>query len=147
MAKPAPKPIAQPEKSKKTIEKPIAKKVEKKKVEQPIAAPIVHKPKAEVKQMETTVARYSDADLAIFKEVIQKKIAKAKDEIDFYVDQIKSASESQTEFASIDDGSSTSERENMNQIVVRMQKLISHLESALVRIENKSYGICRETEN
>lgn len=39
----------------------------------------------------------------------------------------------------------TSERENMNQIVVRMQKLISHLESALVRIENKSYGICRET--
>jgi len=95
--------------------------------------------------METSVVRYSDADLAIFKEVILKKIAKAKEEIDFYSDQIKNTSESQTEFASIDDGSSTSERENMNQIVVRMQKLISHLESALVRIENKSYGICRET--
>jgi RNA polymerase-binding transcription factor DksA len=39
----------------------------------------------------------------------------------------------------------TSERENMNQIVARMQKLVSHLESALVRIENKTYGICRET--
>ena len=70
---------------------------------------------------------------------------KAKEEIDFYSDQIKNSSESETQFASIDDGSMTSERENMNQIVVRMQKLISHLESALVRIENKSYGICRET--
>ncbi|MBK9792770.1 MAG: TraR/DksA family transcriptional regulator [Sphingobacteriales bacterium] len=95
--------------------------------------------------MDVIVTRYSDADLAIFKEVILKKIAKAKEEIDFYTDQIKNSSESETQFASIDDGSMTSERENMNQIVVRMQKLISHLESALVRIENKSYGICRET--
>ncbi|MCB0507964.1 MAG: TraR/DksA family transcriptional regulator [Bacteroidetes bacterium] len=81
----------------------------------------------------------------MFKELILKKIARAKEEVDFYVEQIKSASESQTEFASIDDGSSTTERENMNQIVGRMQKLISHLESALVRIANKTYGICRET--
>jgi RNA polymerase-binding transcription factor DksA len=95
--------------------------------------------------MEVSVVRYKDADLAMFKEVILKKIAKAKEEIDFYSDQIKNSSESETQFASIDDGSMTSERENMNQIVVRMQKLISHLESALVRIENKSYGICRET--
>ena len=95
--------------------------------------------------METKVVRYSDADLAVFKEVIQRKIAKAKEEIDFYTDQIRTASESETQFASIDDGSMTSERENMNQIVVRMLKLVSHLESALVRIENKSYGICRET--
>jgi RNA polymerase-binding transcription factor DksA len=95
--------------------------------------------------MEVSVVRYPDADLAMFKEVILKKIAKAKEEIDFYSDQIKNSSESETQFASIDDGSMTSERENMNQIVVRMQKLISHLESALVRIENKSYGICRET--
>ena len=95
--------------------------------------------------MEVKVVRYSDADLSIFKEVILKKIAKAKEEIDFYTEQIKNASESETQFASIDDGSITSERENMNQIVARMLKLISHLESALVRIENKSYGICRET--
>ncbi len=95
--------------------------------------------------MEVKVVRYSDADLSVFKEVILKKIVKAKEEIDFYTDQIKNASESETQFASIDDGSITSERENMNQIVARMLKLISHLESALVRIENKSYGICRET--
>jgi len=94
---------------------------------------------------ETKVVRYGDADLALFKATILKKIAKAKDEIDFYTDQIRSASESDTQFASMDDGSVTSERENMNQIVSRMQKLISHLESALVRIENKTYGICRET--
>jgi len=95
--------------------------------------------------METSVVRYSDADLAVFKGVILKKIAKAKEEIDFYSDQIRNSSESETQFASIDDGSMTSERENMNQIVSRMQKLVSHLESALVRIENKTYGICRET--
>ncbi len=95
--------------------------------------------------METSVVRYSDADLVVFKEVILKKIAKAKEEIDFYSDQIRNSSESETQFASIDDGSMTSERENMNQIVARMQKLVSHLESALVRIENKTYGICRET--
>ncbi|HQG37575.1 MAG TPA: TraR/DksA C4-type zinc finger protein [Chitinophagales bacterium] len=94
---------------------------------------------------ETKVVRYGDADLALFKATILKKIAKAKDEIDFYTAQIRSVSESDTQFASMDDGSVTSERENMNQIVSRMQKLISHLESALVRIENKSYGICRET--
>lgn len=104
-----------------------------------------HKAHAETKPAETKVVRYSDADLSIFKDVILKKIAKAKEEIDFYTDQIRNSSESETQFASIDDGSMTSERENMNQIVVRMQKLISHLESALVRIENKSYGICRET--
>ncbi len=95
--------------------------------------------------MDVSVTRYSDAELAVFKGVILKKIAKAKEEIDFYTEQIRNTSESETQFASIDDGSMTSERENMNQIVVRMQKLISHLESALVRIENKSYGICRET--
>lgn len=148
--KAAPKPVA-----KKVVEKPVVKKTEPKAVAKPAPRPIVQKAQPVVQKhinhhdakplMEVSVVRYKDADLAIFKEVILKKIAKAKEEIDFYSDQIKNTSESETQFASIDDGSMTSERENMNQIVVRMQKLISHLESALVRIENKSYGICRET--
>jgi len=130
--------------AKKVENKPIKKAINLKKIE---STPVLtsQKPKIEILPAETRIVRYSDADLVQFKEVILKKIAKAKDEVDFYTEQIKNASESQTEFASIDDGSSTSERENMNQIVVRMLKLISHLESALVRIENKSYGICRET--
>ena len=145
----APKPVAKPTPIAKTpitkpatkiVEKPIEKSVPK---TEPTTS---YRTNPEPKPlMEVSVVRYNDADLAIFKGVIQKKIAKAREEIDFYVDQIKNTSESETQFASIDDGSMTSERENMNQIVVRMQKLISHLESALVRIENKSYGICRET--
>jgi RNA polymerase-binding transcription factor DksA len=151
--KPAPKPVvkAAPKKAapapevKTPTPKPVAKPIQKTPVE--MAHQISSQRHShDVKPlMDVTVTRYKDADLAIFKEVILKKIAKAKEEIDFYTDQIKNTSESETQFASIDDGSMTSERENMNQIVVRMQKLISHLESALVRIENKSYGICRET--
>lgn len=159
-AKPAPKPVVKKAVSVKATPKPVVKVAPKpvvkktaskaKSFQKPYAEktqqPAVHRYHQDAKPaMETSVMRYNDADLAIFKGVIIKKIAKAKEEIDFYSDQIKNTSESQTEFASIDDGSSTSERENMNQIVVRMQKLISHLESALVRIENKSYGICRET--
>ncbi len=106
---------------------------------------IPHHLHTEPKPFEVSMVRYSDADLNLFKAIIQKKIAKAKEEIDYYNEQIRSSSESDTQFASIDDGSMTSERENMNQIVSRQLKLISHLESALVRIENKTYGICRET--
>ena len=161
VAKPAPKVAVKvaPKPAVKIEPKKVAVKPEPKKAEpKPFVKP-AHKTPTEIAHhistqrhihdvkplMDVIVTRYSDADLAIFKEVILKKIAKAKEEIDFYTDQIKNSSESETQFASIDDGSMTSERENMNQIVVRMQKLISHLESALVRIENKSYGICRET--
>jgi RNA polymerase-binding transcription factor DksA len=140
VVKPTPKPIV-----KKAAPKPVVKPENKAVAEKVTPTPVQRHFHETKPAMETSVVRYNDADLALFKSVILKKIAKAKEEIDFYSDQIKNTSESQTEFASIDDGSSTSERENMNQIVVRMQKLISHLESALVRIENKSYGICRET--
>ncbi len=162
VAKSAPKPVAKkatPKPAVKIVEKKAAPKPEIKKAEpKPMVKPIEKTATEKAQQasvqrhihdakplMEVIVTRYSDGDLAVFKGVILKKIAKAKEEIDFYSDQIKNTSESETQFASIDDGSMTSERENMNQIVVRMQKLISHLESALVRIENKSYGICRET--
>ena len=60
-------------------------------------------------------------------------------------EQKKNKYESETTFASIEDGFITTERDNMKKIVVRMQKLISHLERSVVRNENKSYGICRET--
>lgn len=140
----APKPVK--ETAKKAAPAPPAKTFQKPAPLTKHEQSISHQPGGAPKHtMEVSVVRYNDADLALFKEVILKKIAKAKEEIDFYSDQIKNSSESETQFASIDDGSMTSERENMNQIVVRMQKLISHLESALVRIENKSYGICRET--
>lgn len=94
---------------------------------------------------EQEVVRYSDADLAEFKELILKKIAKSQEELAFYQEQIKSAGEGENNFNNLEDGSITLERENMNQVASRLIKHMQHLENALVRIENKTYGICRET--
>lgn len=92
-----------------------------------------------------TIVRYSDEELEEFKTIIQSNITKAKSEIEYYQDQIKSSADNDTKFTGMEDGSYSSERESMTQIIVRQQKLIVHLENALARIENKTYGICRET--
>ena len=89
--------------------------------------------------------RYSDAELEEFKELILDKIAKANEELEYYQGQIKNAGQGEHNFNNLEDGSITLERENMNQIASRLIKHIQHLEKALVRIENKTYGICRET--
>ncbi|QQR99318.1 MAG: TraR/DksA family transcriptional regulator [Sphingobacteriales bacterium] len=91
------------------------------------------------------MVRYSDAELEEFKTLINEKLRKAKEEVDYYIAQIRSSAESETKFSSMDDGSYTTERESINQTIGRQQKLIVHLENALARIENKTYGICRET--
>ncbi|MCO5247923.1 MAG: TraR/DksA C4-type zinc finger protein [Chitinophagales bacterium] len=89
--------------------------------------------------------RYSDAELEEFKELILDKLSKANDELEYYQEQIKNAGQGEHNFNNLEDGSITLERENMNQIASRLIKHIQHLEKALVRIENKTYGICRET--
>jgi DnaK suppressor protein len=94
---------------------------------------------------EKEVVRYSDSDLAEFRALIEKKLAKNREELEFYQEQIKSAGEGENNFNNLEDGSITLERENMNQIASRLIKHIQHLENALIRIENKTYGICRET--
>jgi RNA polymerase-binding protein DksA len=105
----------------------------------------VHKDLKPLTKEQKSIVRYSDKDLAEFRDLIHAKLKKAKEEVDYYSDQIKNFSESDTKFSSMDDGSYTSERESVNQIIGRQQKLIVHLENALARIENKTYGICRET--
>lgn len=92
-----------------------------------------------------SIVRYGDKDLAEFKVIITEKLAKAKEEIHFYQEQVKNIAESETKFSSMEDGSYTSERESINQIIVRQLKFVQNLENALARIENKTYGICRET--
>jgi RNA polymerase-binding transcription factor DksA len=91
------------------------------------------------------IVRYSDSDLQEFKELITKKLQKAHEELNFYQEQIKSTGESENNYNNLEDGSLTLERENMNQVASRLAKHIQHLENALVRIESKTYGICRET--
>jgi RNA polymerase-binding transcription factor DksA len=91
--------------------------------------------------------RYSDAELAEFKELILGKLKNAKDELKFYQDQIRKADKGDTDykFNGIEDGSETAEKEYLNQMASRQLQFINHLEKALIRIENKTYGICRET--
>ncbi len=88
--------------------------------------------------------RYSDEDLAEFKELILKKIEAAKKELDFYQEQIRAESD-ENKVNGLEDGSYTQERESLNQMASRQIKFIQHLEKALMRVENKTYGICRET--
>lgn len=95
--------------------------------------------------IENEIVRYSDADLAEFRELIEKKLKKAREELAFYQEQIKNTGEGENNFNNLEDGSITLERESMNQLASRLVKHIGHLENALIRIENKTYGICRET--
>lgn len=88
--------------------------------------------------------RYSDEDLAEFKELILSKIEKAKKELDFYQEQIRAESDDSS-FNGLEDGSYTQEKESLNQLASRQIKFIQHLEKALMRVENKTYGICRDT--
>ncbi len=94
--------------------------------------------------------RYSDAELAEFKELIENKIKNAEKQLSIYIDAYKNGSANDTEdtaptFKSFDDGSNTLSKEANSQLAIRQEKFIRDLKNALVRIENKSYGICRVT--
>ena len=96
--------------------------------------------------------RYSDADLAEFKEIILKKLESAKEEYNYLRKQIRSENENGTDdtasaYVAIDDGSASQQKESTGLLAARQQKFIENLENALVRIENKTYGICRVTGN
>jgi RNA polymerase-binding transcription factor DksA len=94
--------------------------------------------------------RYSDKELAEFKKLILEKIEKAKNQLNLYEDAYKNGSSNDTEdtaptFKSFDEGSKTLSKEANSQLAIRQGKFIRDLQNALIRIENKTYGICRET--
>lgn len=94
--------------------------------------------------------RYSDEELAEFKELIQQKLAKARQDYDILKASITHSESNDTEdtsptFKVLEEGASTLSKEESGKLALRQQKFIMHLEAALIRIENKSYGICRET--
>jgi len=94
--------------------------------------------------------RYSDEDLAEFKKLILDKIEKAQKQLDLYEDAYRNGSSNDTEdtaptFKSFDDGSNTLSKEANSQLAIRQGKFIRDLKNALIRIENKTYGICRDT--
>jgi DnaK suppressor protein len=91
--------------------------------------------------------RYSDADLQEFKEVINEKLDVAKVELKSYQDQIKSSDDidADSRYTGLEDGTGTVEKEHLSNMAARQLKFIQGLESALQRIANKTYGVCRQT--
>ncbi|MFD1629514.1 TraR/DksA family transcriptional regulator [Pseudopedobacter beijingensis] len=94
--------------------------------------------------------RYSDAELQEFKELITSKLNSAKEELALLANSLSNPNANGTDdtagtYKTLEDGSATLEKEQINQLAARQKKFIENLEAALVRIENKTYGICRET--
>ncbi|KGO91605.1 TraR/DksA family transcriptional regulator [Flavobacterium subsaxonicum] len=94
--------------------------------------------------------RYSDADLAEFKELISKKIEKAKADLDLirsaYMNDLNNGTDDTSPtFKAFEEGSETMSKEANSQLAIRQEKFIRDLKNALVRIENKTYGICKVT--
>lgn len=93
--------------------------------------------------------RYSDAELAEFRELIQRKLDAAKKELAYLQGLITRKDESgdldEGRYMTMEDGSMSMEREQLSQMASRQIQFIDHLEKALMRIENKTYGICRVT--
>ena len=94
--------------------------------------------------------RYSDSDLAEFKELIQKKIDYAMEDLDLIKSSFKNDSNNGTDdtsptFKAFEEGSETMSKEANVALAIRQEKFIRDLKNALIRIENKTYGICRVT--
>jgi RNA polymerase-binding transcription factor DksA len=94
--------------------------------------------------------RYLDRELEEFKEIIQKKIEKAKVDYDLLKNTITHEESNDTEdtsptFKVLEEGAATLSKEEAGKLAQRQLKFIQHLQAALIRIENKTYGICRET--
>ena len=94
--------------------------------------------------------RYSDEELQEFKEIIERKLEEARENLRALRDQLTHKDDFGTDdtsptFKMMEDGSETMSREELAQLAARQEKFIQHLENALVRIENKTYGICRVT--
>jgi DnaK suppressor protein len=94
--------------------------------------------------------RYSDAELQEFKELILQKLEKAKEDYDLLKSAITQDGSNDTQdtsptFKVLEEGAATLSKEEAGRLATRQAKFIQHLQGALVRIENKTYGICRET--
>lgn len=94
--------------------------------------------------------RYSDQELEEFRQIILDKLENAKRDYELLKDAITQSESNDTQdtsptFKVLEEGAATLSKEEAGRLAQRQQKFIQHLQGALVRIENKTYGICRET--
>lgn len=97
-----------------------------------------------------TNSRYSDKDLAEFKALIQDKIEKAYHDLELiksaYMNDLNNGTDDTSPtFKAFEEGSETMSKEANSQLAIRQEKFIRDLKNAIIRIENKTYGICRVT--
>lgn len=109
------------------------------------------KTKTKEKPAEKEKTRYSDAELAEFKELIEKKLVEAREDFEMLKSSLSYSDYNGTDdtasaFKMMEDGSETLSREETAQLASRQEKFIMNLENALIRIQNKTYGICRVTK-
>ena len=94
--------------------------------------------------------RYSDADLAEFKALINAKLDKAKNDLELiksaYMNDLNNGTDDTSPtFKAFEEGSETMSKEANSQLAIRQEKFMRDLRNALVRIENKTYGLCKVT--
>lgn len=94
--------------------------------------------------------RYSEEELMEFKQIILQKLEKASKDYELLKESITHGESNDTQdtsptFKVLEEGAATLSKEEAGKLAQRQHKFIQHLQAALVRIENKTYGICRET--
>lgn len=100
--------------------------------------------------MENNKTRYTDEELEEFRLLIEEKLAVAKSDYEVLIEKINGNGEdedSHSTYQTLEEGSETLSKESLLGECQRAQKFITGLQAALVRIKNKTYGVCRETGN
>jgi RNA polymerase-binding transcription factor DksA len=102
------------------------------------------------KEQETVKTRYSDEELMEFKEIILKKLEKARQDLEILTEAFTTSGgndimDTSPTFKVLEEGYQVMSKEENSKLAARQDKFIQSLENALIRIENKTYGICRET--
>lgn len=108
------------------------------------------KEQEKLEQTEARKNRYSDAELEEFKAIILNKLDKASSDLKLLTEAISSGDVNGTDdtsptFKVLEEGYQVLSKEENGRLAARQQKFINNLENALIRIENKTYGICRVT--
>lgn len=153
--KPVMKKASEPIAPKKTEPKPIAPPIKLSPSQLNIfpiinQRPIAHKPAKSIAVSEDKT-RYSDEELKEFETLILGKLEKAREEFRILKETLNRNNDAGTDATSggntkvLEDGAETAEKENLSQLAARQQKYITNLENALVRIKNRTYGICSVT--
>ena len=94
----------------------------------------------------TERTRYSDEELKEFQDIIEGNLEKAQNQLNYYLRQLSELADNpDAKIKNLEDGTGSAEREHLTVLAARQRNLIQHLETALLRIKNKVYGVCRAT--